>query len=82
MIREILLKMWWPFKKKEPEPVISAKFQAGDRVWFRHRGDRTTGHVYRVFAGENGEALYDVQVGGQCPYFLYGKKEEELNFQK
>ena len=75
--------MWWLFKKKEKVlPVPDSKFVPGDRVYFKHRGDRTTGHIYRVYAGENGEVLYDVQVGGQCPYFLYGMKEELLNLQK
>jgi len=71
--------MWWPFKKKTPEPVIESKFQPGDRVYFKHRGDRTYGRIYRVFAGKDGEVLYDIQVGGQCPYFLYEMKEEVLS---
>lgn len=74
--------MWWPFHKKkesEPEPVTGAKFLPGEDVYFKHRGDRTYGRIYRVYTGENGEILYDVQVGGQCPYFLYGMKEEALN---
>ena len=74
--------MWWPFKKKtkEPEPVTGSKFLPGDDVYFKHRGDRTYGRICRVYSGECGEILYDVQVGGQCPYFLYGKKEEDLTF--
>lgn len=75
--------MWWPFKKKkkDPEPVVESRFQVGDRVYFKHRGDRTIGHIWRIYAGENGEVLIDVQVGGQCPYILYGMKEELFNLQ-
>lgn len=75
--------MWWPFKKKEKEPEAApeAKFAIGDRVYFKHRGDRTIGHIYRAYKGEDGGVVYDVQVGGQCPYFLYAMKEDLLNLQ-
>lgn len=66
-------------KKKEPEEIYDGLFRKGDLVYFRHRGDRTYGHIRRAYRSEEGETLYDVQVGGQCPYILYGKKEEDLH---
>ena len=73
--------MIWPFgKKKEKEyPVDNSLFAAGHRVYFVHRGDRTYGKVSRVYKKEDDIVLYDIQVGGQCPYFRYGMKEEELH---
>ena len=71
--------MWWPFKKKETKkPAPESKFHFGDPVYFKHRGDRTVGRIYDVYAAEDGSVLYEVQVGGQCPYVLHDMKEEEL----
>ena len=71
--------MWWPFKKKETKkPASDSRFQFGDPVYFKHRGDRTVGRIYDVYAAEDGSVLYEVQVGGQCPYVLHDMKEEEL----
>lgn len=73
----------WPFgKKKKEKPVVGAKFVLGDDVYFMRRGEKTYGRIYRVFTGEDGEILYDVQVAGQCPYFLYGMKEEAFTLNK
>ena len=69
------------FKKKEKGPVEvnDGVFKKDDLVYFQHRGDRTYGHIRRAYRGEDGNTLYDVQVGGQCPYILYGKREEDLH---
>ena len=71
--------MNWKFWKKEKEvPVEGAKFKDGDLIYFRRRGERTVGYVCKVYYGENHEILYDVQVGGQCPYYQYGLPEDAL----
>jgi len=71
--------MCLPFRKKEKGIFVSnAKFDVGDRVSFKHRGDRTIGHIYRVYAKEPSKVVYDIQVGGQCPYMLYEMDEEIL----
>ena len=60
----------------------TGKYRVGDCVWFFHRGDRTTGNIYKVYGDEDGNPVYDVQVGGQCPSFRYGMKETELYLKK
>lgn len=72
--------MCFPWKKKpDGIPVTNAQFAIGDRVVFKHRGDRTIGHIYRVYAKEPGKVIYDIQVGGQCPYMLYEMEEDKLS---
>ena len=72
--------MFWPFKKKKKiEEVTDGKFKRNDFVYFQHRGDRTFGYVVKAYKAEDGSTVYDIQVGGQCPYFLYGKKEDDLH---
>ena len=72
---------FWPFRKKQ-KIVVDGKFQEGQLVYFLHREERIVGYVYNVYAGEDGGVLYDVQVGGQCPYIRYGLKEEDVHLQK
>ena len=75
--------MNWKFwKRKKEEPVIEAQFKDGDFIYFKRRGERTVGYVCKVYYGEDHEILYDVQVGGQCPYYWYGLKEDEIKLEK
>jgi len=68
---------------KKGNPIkVDGKYRVGDRVYFFHRGDRTTGDIYKVYGDSDGNPIYDVQVGGQCPSFRYGMKEAELYLQK
>ncbi len=66
--------------KKKPKKVINSKFQVGNLVRFRYRNELTFGYVYEIKEDKDGNIIYDIQVGGQCPWFVYNLKEDELNY--
>ena len=64
-------------KKKEKE-IINSKFHIGDNVKFKNRlGDFVYGAIHNVKKKDD-KILYDVQVGGECPYIKTDILEEEL----
>ena len=65
------------FKKKDTYPP-EAKYKKGDFVNFRRRDDLCFGYIYEAFCDEDGKITYTIQIGGQCPAFLYNWKEEEI----
>ncbi len=64
------------FKKKPIYPEI-AKYKIRDFVRFRHRGELHFGFIHEARV-ENGEVLYTIQMGGECPTFVYNYKEENI----
>ena len=69
----------WFKKKKKEEEVLHSKYCVGQRVGYIGRDFISTpGVVYRVYKGPTGETLYDVQVGGECPYVKRGLREDEI----
>ena len=67
------------FKKKEkksdwPEKAI---YKPRDFVRFRHRGELHFGFVHEA-RDEDGKVLYTIQMGGECPTFVYNYKEENI----
>ena len=66
------------FFKKKKIVVIETKFHKEDPVLFRHKGELYFGWIYEIYAKENQETIYDVQIGGQCPAIIKGIKESEL----
>ena len=62
-------------KKKYPE---NAKYKIGDFVNFRHRDDLCFGYIYDAFVDSEDKILYTIQIGGQCPAFIYNWKEEDI----
>ena len=67
------------FKRKKKE--IDSKFKKGDLVYFRYHDDLTFAYVYDI-KEKDGKVFYDVQLGGQCPSFLYDMKEEDLKLKE
>jgi len=65
------------FKRKEKYPS-TAKYQKGDFVNFRRRGDLCFGYIYEAFADKDGNITYTIQIGGQCPALIYNWKEEDI----
>lgn len=65
------------FKKKDLYPQ-SAKYKKGDFVNFRRRDELCFGYIYEAFQGSDGKITYTIQIGGQCPAFLYNWKEEDI----
>ena len=64
-------------KKKEETPEINSKYQLGEMVRFRYKGEISPGYIYAVHQKEDG-LYYDIQIGGECPTVIYGVKEETV----
>ena len=70
------------FKKKKKEQINSL-YKIGEFVGFKDRhGDLTMGTIYNVYKDENGNTLYDVQIGGECPIVINRIKEEGIILRK
>lgn len=67
------------FKKKAPKETwpLDAKYKYRDFVRFRHRGELHFGFVHEARV-ENGEVIYTLQMGGECPTFVYNYKEDQI----
>lgn len=66
--------MWFKKKKKYPE---NAKYKLDDFVNFRYRNELYFGYIYEA-SEVDGKILYTIQIGGQCPGFIYNYKEEDI----
>lgn len=66
------------FFKKKVKKEVNGKYQLGQSVRFRHRGEVCPGYIYRVYLNDNGQVVYDVQIGGECPTVIVNIKEEEI----
>ena len=68
------------FKKKSKKDVWpdNAKYKFRDFVRFRHRGELRHGFIYEVRVEEDGSILYTIQMGGECPTFVYNHREENI----
>lgn len=64
------------FKKKNKYP-INAKYKIKDFVNFRYRNELYFGYIYDA-KEVDGKILYTIQIGGQCPGFIYDYKEENI----
>ena len=69
------------FNKKKKE-AQNTKFKIKDPVSFRYNGELTFGWIYKIKVSKEGIVTYDIQVGGQCPYFVHDIKEEDLHLRK
>lgn len=68
------------FKKKSPKDAWpeEAKYKYRDFVRFRHRGEIRFGLVYEAGIDEEGDIAYTIQLGGECPIFVYNYKEVNI----
>lgn len=68
------------FKKKPKKSAWpeNAKYKPRDFVRFRHRGELHFGFVNDARVGEDGNVIYTLQMGGECPTFIYNYKEENI----
>ena len=64
------------FKKKKKYP-LNAKYNLKDFVNFRFRDELYFGYIYDA-EEVDGKILYTIQIGGQCPAFIYKYKEEDI----
>lgn len=65
-------------KKKLPKYPENAKYQIGDFVNFRYRDELYFGYISFAHLDSKGNVLYSIQIGGQCPAFIYDYKEEDI----
>lgn len=66
------------FFKRKPKYPENAKFKLNDFVNFRYRNELYFGYIYDAKVMEDGKITYTIQLGGQCPGFIYGYKEEDI----
>ena len=64
-------------KKQENKEEIDSRYQLGEMIRFRHKGEVSTGYIYRIFQKSDG-IYYDIQIGGECPAIIEGVKEETI----
>lgn len=69
------------FKKKNKKAiaVTNNKFNMGDPVGYRPKFDLIIGFICDIKQDENGQILYDINVGGECPYVIKDIPEEKLH---
>lgn len=65
------------FKKKNNYPEI-AKYKKGDFVNFRYRDELYFGYIFMAYISKDNKITYTIQIGGQCPSFIYDYKEEDI----
>jgi len=70
--------MWIFKKRKKVEPIIDSKYKLKETVGFRYRNDLRYGFITKIYKDDNGNVLYNIQFGGECPAFLKGVKENNL----
>ena len=70
------------FKKKKTIEVATGKYQVGDFVSFPYRGEMSPGMVYGVNKDEQGNIIYSIQIGGECPAIIRGVKEDTIHLRK
>ena len=68
------------FKKKNKKSAYpeNAKYKFRDFVRFRHRGELHFGFIHEANVDEEGNVMYTIQMGGECPTFVYNYKEENI----
>ncbi len=68
------------FKKKSNKNAWpeKAKYKFRDFVRFRHRGELHFGFIHEARVEDDGTVIYTIQMGGECPTFVYNYKEENI----
>lgn len=69
------------FKKKKKVVITNNKYQVGQFVSFRYKGEVCPGVIYDIKLDKDDNVIYDVQVGGECP-FIVNNVEEKIIFIK
>ena len=68
------------FKKRKIAKQVpsSYKYPLGSTVGFKHKGDFTRAYVYEVYLNDDGQVVYDLQLGGECPSIIKGIEESKI----
>ena len=73
--------MFFDIFKKKPQKSAwpeNAKYKHRDFVRFRHRGELHFGFVHEARTDEDGNVIYTIQMGGECPTFVYNYNENQI----
>ena len=65
-------------KKSKVNTSFPHLYSLGDCVKFKYRGEVTTGYIYGYSLGNDGNVIYDIQLGGECPIIVNNVKEETI----
>ena len=66
------------FKKKKPV-AIDSKYRLDEFVLFKdHKNEATHGTIYNVKLMDDGQIMYDIQVGGECPAIIKDIPENKV----
>ncbi|MBR0439833.1 MAG: hypothetical protein IJK27_03700 [Bacilli bacterium] len=66
------------FKKKKSEVILNSTYKKGQKVSFKRRDDIDPGIIYEVRKNNNGEIIYDIQIGGECPAIIKDVNEKDI----
>ena len=66
------------FKKKKVIININSKFKLGQEVRFKYYNDSYIGLIRSVRL-KNDKVVYDIIVGGECPFEALGVEEVDVN---
>jgi len=66
------------FKKKDNKKITNSMFKLRDIVGFRYKGEMRRGTITNIEINANGEALYEVTMGGECPAVFNNLKDNNL----
>ena len=64
------------FRRKNKFPD-NTKYKKGDFVNFRYRNELYFGYIYMAYIKDD-KVTYTIQIGGQCPSFIYDYREEDI----
>ena len=65
-------------KRNKKKVVFDSKYHLEEQVMFPYRGDMTAGYIYEISLDENGEVIYSIQIGGECPAIIPNIKESDV----
>jgi len=66
------------FKKKKKIVVTGNKYEIGQSVRFKYRGEVCPAVIYEVKLDNDNKIIYDVQLGGECPIIVNDIPEEKI----
>ena len=58
------------FKKKKKVVIEGNKYNIGNFINFRYKGEIKVGSIAKIYQDEEKNISYDINVGGECPYIV------------
>ena len=70
------------FKKKKKYEIVKGKYDFGEFVLFPYKGEVAPGVIYGTRKDSEGNIIYSIQIGGECPVIVSNIREEDVIPQK